>query len=134
MKNLEASTSYARNKRSGWIANTKLHLSDTRVLYIRTHKGHQSGTLETTVQGATDKGGGGFSIVIGRNGDFRESLLITPCKRVTEKAVREQHQAFIEDALRLANLAERANVYYAEQIRRHEAEKRGTESHHEAIA
>lgn len=85
-----------------------------RVLEIDTAKGYRGGTIKTaaTVFLVTATGTKQHCFGIGGaggNDDFKAVLKVEACKRVTEKAVRAQHEAC---APLFAEIAERAKVFY----------------------
>jgi hypothetical protein len=100
---------------SGWKGETQIELGDNRVLFITTSKLSSSGALRTTAMvGTVD----GFSVRyvmgFGKTGDFHAVLASTQT-RVTEKAVREQHQHVLTAACGLTDLLARVQSHYAAQ-------------------
>lgn len=83
--------------KDGWRAMTCVDLKDHRVLTITTRKQPFGTKLQTVAQVSTEKDGL-ISYVIGNGlqGDFRQVFFSQELKRVTENAVRLQHESFFE--------------------------------------
>ena len=101
---------------SGGEAQTHIELGDQRVLIIRTSKSAYAAGLRTNasvciVEGHMQRHVLGFGIT----GDFRQDVLVTPTARVTEKAVREQHERFLSAPCALTDLLGRIEAHYAAQ-------------------
>lgn len=101
---------------SSWQAQTHIELGDQRVLIIRTSKSAYAAGLRTNasvciVEGHLQRHVVGFGIT----GDFRQDVLVTPTARVTEKAVREQHERFLSAPCALTDLLGRIESHYAAQ-------------------
>ena len=107
-------TSYKRSKYDGWQGNSRLRVSATRVLLITTRKG--PGALVSSAQCVTNEGDGFDSFLV--FGDYSERLLATSCARVTEKAVREQHERLVSDERLMKDLVARTEQFYrAKQVK-----------------
>lgn len=83
--------------KDGWRAMTCVDLNDHRVLTITTRKQPFETKLQTVAQVSTEKDGL-ISYVIGNGlqGDFRQTYFSQEISRVTERAVRLQHESFFD--------------------------------------
>lgn len=107
--------------RDGWNATSQFDLSDRRVLKIRTCKRSIGTGLQTSATVWHDTGDGGMRHAMGLGtgcGDFSETLTLTQPKRITEKAVAEQHQRVLSQ---LDLIRARVAQFYALQEQEDEA-------------
>lgn len=115
---------------SGWQAQSHIELGDKRVLTIRTSKSAYAAGLRTNasvciVEGHLQRHVLGFGIT----GDFRQDVLVTPTARVTEKAVREQHERFLSAPCALTDLLGRIEAHYVAQAQHKAAQARNEVAH-----
>ena len=111
-------TRYYRNTR-GWCGETSIALPghEKKELVLNTHKHSYSPVLTTDASVHTDEGEGRRSFIIGApgEGDYMKRVILTSPKRVTEKAVQNQHENAL---LMLDQIVREAVEYYAAQERR----------------
>ena len=111
-------TRYYRNTR-GWCGETAIALPglEKKELVLNTRKHSFSPVLTTDATVHTDEGGGRRSFIIGATGegDYMKRVILTSPKRVTEKAVQNQHENAL---LMLDEIVREAVEYYAAQERR----------------
>jgi len=75
--------------------DTPINSDGTRILRLSTSKTNSGGKISTTARTWTITDGGESTVfgIAGGGGDFSVSITTVPCKRVTEKAIRDAHQA-----------------------------------------
>lgn len=100
----------------GWSAKTTLDLPDARQLVIRTERRVFGGGLATNGTVFTINGDGTTTHVMGLGvagfGDYSERLMLTQPARITEKAVRQQHEQVLA---RIDAIRDQALAYYQTQ-------------------
>ncbi|WP_288639143.1 hypothetical protein [Comamonas kerstersii] len=107
--------------RDGWNAVSQFELSARRVLKIRTCKRSIGAGLQTTASVWHDTGDGSMRHAMGLGtgcGDFSQTLMLTQPKRITEKAVTEQHESILRE---LASIRVKVEQFYALQREENEA-------------
>ncbi len=101
---------------SGWQAETRIELGESRVLILSTRKGPFGNALSTFASVCTVKDGIQTHVLAaGPAGDFRQTVLKTCVARVTDKAVREQHERFLSASCALTDLLAQIEHHYAAQ-------------------
>ena len=120
MEPTKIETRYYRDIR-GWCGETVISLPGyvKKQLVLNTHKHSFSPVLTTEASVRTDKGGGCWSFVIGATVacDYMKRVILTSPKRVTERAVRQQHERAL---IMLDKITQEAIAHYA--VRQHKTE------------
>ena len=121
METKTITTRYYRDAR-GWCGETIIALPgyEKKQLVLNTHKHTSSPVLETDASVRTDEGRGCWCFVIGAagEGDYMKRVIRTSPKRVTEKAVRQQHERAL---IMLDGITQDAVAHYA--ARQHKVEQ-----------
>lgn len=106
-------------EREGWMASTRIELEDMRVLRVTTRKKIFGASLATSASVCTVDGHSEIHVLApGLSGDFRQTCIERVLPRITEKAVREQHERFLREPGALANLLCMVERHYAAQAAR----------------
>ena len=108
-------TRYYRDTR-GWCGETIVALPgyEKKQLVLNTRKHTSSPVLTTDASVRTNEGRGcwSFAIGFGGEGDYMKRVILTSPKRVTEKAVRQQHERAL---IMLNGITQDAVAHYARQ-------------------
>lgn len=102
--------------RNGWHASTRVELAHSRVLELRTRRHSSASKLVTratvsTVEGSFLSHAVGYGTA---SGDFSQNVIVESRSRITEKVVREQHEAALSQIDRIR--ATVAAFYEAQQV------------------
>lgn len=114
MSNFE--TQVHKHPYNGWTAKTSISLSGNRQLTVTTWKYSTKRALQTTANVSLIDGSSEVHVLApGLMGDFRCTYVESHVARVTEKAVRQQHEAFITRAGAVEGVLADVERHYQDQ-------------------